>query len=296
MLVAEIDPLDELALGEAPEVEVVAEALAEQVLGVQPVLDHRRRRPLRGHRDVLVQVPPDVVGEVLIAAVALPGAGDLEGVVVDQRHPAGPVAVAGGAEVRHEDAAGPAVDGVRARVAGLLGELLGLDRPDDVRLAGIGLGVEDVGARRADPRHDQVAALEHPLVALVAERARAGVPAEVMELVAGGRQLGPADHVSVGGRVGVAVDHGHRVALLAGRVVGRDVSEALRRRRDRGSGRAVEASDRSSAAIEISLRRVCGCPTTHARGRKGSATPQEIGTCLRSSARWRFNIRGEMNQ
>ena len=58
---------------------------------------------------------------------------------------------------------------------------------NEVRLAGIGLGVEDVGARGADPGHDQVAALERPLVALVAERARAGVPAEVVELVAGGR-------------------------------------------------------------------------------------------------------------
>ena len=91
VLVAEVDPLHQLALGEAPEVEVVAEALAEQILGVEPVLDHRRRRPLGGDRDVLVQVPPDVVGEVLVAAVCLPGARDLEGVVVDQRDAAGAV-------------------------------------------------------------------------------------------------------------------------------------------------------------------------------------------------------------
>ena len=42
--------------------------------------------------DVVVQVPPHVVGEVLLAPVRLPGAGDLEGVVVDQRHPARAVA------------------------------------------------------------------------------------------------------------------------------------------------------------------------------------------------------------
>ena len=240
VLVAEVDPLHQPALRKAPEVEVVAEALAEQVLGIQPVLDHRRRRPLRGHRDVLVQVPPDVVGEVLVATVGLPGARDLEGVVIDQRDPAGPVAVAGGAEVRHEDAARPAMHRVRARVAGLGSKLLGLDRPHDVGLTGIGLGVEHIGARRADPGHDQVAALEHALVALVAERAGAGVPAEVMQLVAGGRKLGPSDHVSVAGRATVTVDHGHRVALFTGRVVSCDVGEALGRRRDRGCGRAVE--------------------------------------------------------
>ena len=152
VLVAEIDPLEQPPLGEAPEIEVVAEALAEQILGVQPVLDHRRRGPLGGHRHVLVQVPPEVVGEVLVATVGLPGACDLERVVVDQRHAARPVTVVGRAEVRHEDAARSAVDGVRARVSGLLGELLRLDRAHDLWLPGIGLGVEDVGARRAEAR------------------------------------------------------------------------------------------------------------------------------------------------
>src|SRR5216110_2554897 len=64
----------------------MAEAPPEQVLGVQPVLEHRRRCPFRSHRDVLVQVPPDVVAEVLVAAIALPWPGHLERVVVDQRH------------------------------------------------------------------------------------------------------------------------------------------------------------------------------------------------------------------
>lgn len=62
----------------------------------------------------------------------------------------------------------------------------------------------------------------------------------MMQLVAGGRKLRPPDHVSVAGRGGVTVDHGHRVALLSGRVECRDVSEGLRRRCDRCSGRAVK--------------------------------------------------------
>jgi hypothetical protein len=114
LLLPEVDPLDQPALGQLPEVEVVAESLPQQVLGVEAVLDHRRRRPLGGHRHVVVQVPPDVVGEVLLAAVALPGAGDLERVVVDQRHAARAAAAVGGAQVRHEDASRAAVDRVRA--------------------------------------------------------------------------------------------------------------------------------------------------------------------------------------
>ncbi len=232
----------QLAFGQAPEVEVVAEPPPQEVLGVQPVLDHRRGRPLRRDGDVVVEVPPHVVGEVLLAPVRLPGAGDLEGVVVDQRHPSRAVAAVGAAQVGHEDAAGPAVHGVRAGVAGLGGELLGLDGADDLRLPRVGLGVEHVGARRPDARHDQVTALERAVVgvALVAERAGAGVPPEVVQLVARGRQLRPADHLAVGGRAGVAVDHGHGVALRAGRVERRDVGELLGRRGDGGGGRPIE--------------------------------------------------------
>ena len=87
-LVAEIDALDQPALGEAPEVEVMAEALSQQVLGIQSVLDHRRGGPLRGDGHVVIQMPPEIVCQVLVAPVGLPGAGDLEGVVVDQRHAA----------------------------------------------------------------------------------------------------------------------------------------------------------------------------------------------------------------
>jgi hypothetical protein len=86
MLVAQIDALDQPPFRQAPEVEVVAEPLAQEVFGVQPVLDHRRGRPLRRDRDVIVQVPPHVVREVLLAPVRLPRSGYLERVVIDERH------------------------------------------------------------------------------------------------------------------------------------------------------------------------------------------------------------------
>src|SRR5215218_8871179 len=125
--VAQVDPLGEGALRHALEVEVVAEPPPEQVLGVQAVLDHRGRAPLGGDHGVVLQVPPAVVAEGLVAPVQLPGADDLEAVVVEQGHPAGAVVAVGPAQVEQEDAAGSAVDGVGTGVAGLGGQLLGGD-------------------------------------------------------------------------------------------------------------------------------------------------------------------------
>src|SRR6266511_3747953 len=83
MRVPEIDALYESAFGHAPEVEMMAELAAEQVFGAEAVLDHRRCPPLRGDDRVVIEVPPDVVGEELVAAIELPRADDVEGVVVE---------------------------------------------------------------------------------------------------------------------------------------------------------------------------------------------------------------------
>ena len=143
-----------------PEVEVVAELAAEQVLGVEAVLEHRRRGPFGGDHGVVVQVPPAVVGEELVAAVVLPGADDVEGVVVEQGDPARAVVAVGAAEVEQEDAAGAAVDGVGPGVAGLGGQLLGGDLVDHLGVAGVGLGVQHIDPRGADAGDDQVAPLQ----------------------------------------------------------------------------------------------------------------------------------------
>ena len=233
--VAQVDALGELAVAHAPEVEVVAEAAAEQVLGVEALFDHRGGGPFGGDDGVVVQVPPAVVAEPLVAPVGLPWADDVEGVVIQQGDPAGAVVAVGPAQAEHEDAAGPAVDGVGAGVAGLGRQLVGLDGPDDLGAAGVGLGVHDVGPRGAQARDDQVAALQGLAVVAVtgvAQGGRTGVPAEVVELVAGGRQLAPAHHLAVGVRGRVAVDHGHGVLGLARAVVGGHIGQALGRGRD----------------------------------------------------------------
>ena len=152
VLRTEVDRLQVPALGEVPEVQRVAVLLAQQQLGHDAVLDHRRRAPLAGDRDVLVEVPPGVVGQVLRAAVGLPGPQHVERGVVEQRDPARPVVAVRAAEARQEDPVGAAVQGVRARVAGVRGQLLGVDRLEQVRRARVGLRVVDVDVAAAQPR------------------------------------------------------------------------------------------------------------------------------------------------
>ena len=77
---------------------------------------------------------------------------------------------------------GSAVHRVRARVSSLGRKLAGLDRVGHHRMARVGLGVEDVGRRRAKTRNEQISPLKRLMLAmpLVAERARARVPAEMV--------------------------------------------------------------------------------------------------------------------
>jgi hypothetical protein len=93
-----------------------------------------------------------------------------------------------------------------------------------------GLGVEDVNARRAQTRHQQVAALDVRMGRVRAQRRAAGVPAVVMQFVADVRDLGAANHLAEGGRAGVNVNHAQGVVPPVGGIgiEGYDVGEASR--------------------------------------------------------------------
>ena len=184
VLLAEVDLLQVLALGEIPEVQPPAVFAAEQHLRHEPVLEGVGRAPFAGHHGVVAEMPPGVIGELLRPAIDLPAAERLEALVIHDEDAARRLAVLV-AERRHIDAARPAMDGVRARIAGLLGDLLRLDHLDDLRVARIGLGVEDVDARGAQARNHQIAPLHVRMRHLRAQARRAGVPAEMVELVAG---------------------------------------------------------------------------------------------------------------
>jgi hypothetical protein len=166
----------------------VAVLAAQQQLRHETVLDHGRCAPLGGDEHVAGQVPPEVVREVLVPAVAFPRAAYLEGGVVQDR-----------------DAVRAAGHGVRPGVAGLAGQFLGRDLLDQDGVARIVLGVEHVDPRRPQAGHDEIPALHVRVRRGRAQGAAARVPAEVVQLVAGVRQVGPADHAAVrgGGRIGV---------------------------------------------------------------------------------------------
>src|SRR6266581_1063622 len=74
----------------------------------------------------------------------------------------------------------------------------------------------------------------------VGERAAAGVPPEMVQLVSAGRQVGPADDLAVLGRLRVGVEHGERVRLLRGAVEDDHVGELLGRGADGVRGAPVE--------------------------------------------------------
>jgi hypothetical protein len=78
------------------------------------------------------------------------------------------------------------------------------------------------------------------VVPLVLERAAAGVPAEVVDLVTAGRQVRPPHHRAVARRPLVDVDDGERVGALAGPVEGDDVGEPFGRCGGGVGGGAVE--------------------------------------------------------
>ena len=234
----EVDLLHVPARREVPDVELVAVLVAEQQLADQAVLDHVRRAPLRGDHGAEVEVPPEVVGELLRAAVDLPLALDREVVVVEQEDAAGAVAL-GVAERRDVDAVGAAVDRVRAAVAGLARDLVGLDDLDELRLPRVLLDVEDVDPGRAQAGDEQVAALDVRMRGPRAQRRGARVPAEVVQLVAHVGHVEAPDERAVGRRALLEVEHGQRVGgavAVRARVQGRHVGQRLRRRRHRLAG------------------------------------------------------------
>src|SRR5213594_665131 len=83
LLCAEIDDLPVATLGQVPDVQLMTVTALQQDFRVDAVLDHLRRAPLAGDHRVVAEVPPEVVGEILRAAVELPATANLEAVVID---------------------------------------------------------------------------------------------------------------------------------------------------------------------------------------------------------------------
>ena len=213
--------------------------------GTRPFSIIDGRAPLAGDQRVLGEVPPGVVGEVLRAAVGLPGPQHVERVVVEQRDAARSVVAVRAAQAGQEDrrpgrSAGCAAGSSRPCSA----SSVRLDRLGSVGLRRVGLGVVDVHVRAAQARQQQVAALQPVLahvVPLVHERAasrRSSRSGAARRRGSAGRPSRRRCPYVVGGRVDV--DHGERVR--ASRRPGRrrrrrPGARSARRRLGRGCGR-----------------------------------------------------------
>ena len=240
LLRAQVELLEVAPLAQVPDVKGVAVLAGQQQLGIEPVLDHVRGAPLARDQGVVAEVPGEVVGEDLRAPVDFPSPEGLEVVVVEDEDAAWAIAFLR-AQSADVDSVGRAVDGVKAGVARTLGDVLGFDDFDDARVAGIGLGVDDVHPRGAESRDQEVAALDVRVRRVGAEGGAAGVPAEVVELVAGVGHLHAADDLGVRGGAGVDVDDAESVgAALEGGVEGGEEGEPLRWRLHCEAGGGIE--------------------------------------------------------
>src|SRR3984893_18318985 len=141
MLRAEVDFLEVAALAQVPHVEPMAVVAFDQALEAESVFEHVGRPPFAGDRDVVADVPPEIVGEELWTAVDFPLAEHVEALVVEQKDSAGAAAVRAthGAYV---DRVRAAMERMRAAITGALRDFLGLDHLDDFRRARIRPGVD----------------------------------------------------------------------------------------------------------------------------------------------------------
>src|SRR5262245_65644451 len=102
-----------LARVQIPEVQPPAILGAEQDFRNQAVLESIRCAPLARHQGVVTEMPPRIISEVLRAAVDLPLAAHVEGLVIHHEHAARALALAV-AQRRNTEALGPATHGMRA--------------------------------------------------------------------------------------------------------------------------------------------------------------------------------------
>src|SRR5205085_2368549 len=116
----------------------------------------------------------------------LPAAEDVKRLAVHDEHARWPIGaiLTAAAERADVDAFGTAMDSVGPRIAGLLEDLVGLDDLVNFCLGWIGLRIHDINARGAEAGDDQVAPLQERMARERRQCRRAGVPTEMVELVA----------------------------------------------------------------------------------------------------------------
>src|SRR6516165_594059 len=122
----------------------------------------------------------------LRTTVDLPAPEDLKRLAIHDEHARRSIRtiLAAAAERADVNAFRSAMDGVRPRVARLLEHFLRLDDLVNLRFCRVRLGIHDVDAGGTKPRNDEIAPLDERVPGERRQRGRAGVPAEMMKLVA----------------------------------------------------------------------------------------------------------------
>src|SRR5579872_251472 len=130
---AKIERLQMAALAQIPNMERMAVFAAEQQVRLYAMLNHVWRTPFAGNRNVVAQMPPEIVGEILRAAIHFPAAQHVEAFMIEEEQPSRTFAL-GSAKGANVDRVGAAMNGMRTAVAGACGEFFRFDYFDDLRI------------------------------------------------------------------------------------------------------------------------------------------------------------------
>src|SRR5580704_5733378 len=196
ILGADVERLQMPPVAQIPDMNRMPILVAEQQFGHDAVFDHVRRAPFAGDGHVPSKMPPEILREPLRPAIDFPSSEHVEALVVEQEYSARPVA-AWRAQRADVNRVGTAMHSMRPAVARARRYLLSLDGLHQLGTSRVGPGVENVDARRAQPGHQQVAPLYMRMRCVRTQRGAACVPAKVMQLVAGIRDLSAPDHLRV---------------------------------------------------------------------------------------------------
>ena len=127
MICAEVKRFQMPPVAQIPDMNRMTVLVSEEQLGHDAVLDHFRRTPFAGDGNFPAEMPPEIVRELLWAAIDFPSPEHVEAFVIEQENSARPVAlwISNRADVNR---IGPAMHRMRPAVSRARRNLVGLDR------------------------------------------------------------------------------------------------------------------------------------------------------------------------
>src|SRR5436190_11888680 len=180
-----------------PDMHLMAIFAAEEEVRLQSVFDHIRRAPFATQQRVETQMPPEIVMQKLRAPTHLPLTKDFERLTIEHENTPGAVAI-GCSKRANINPFRATMNRVRTRIVSPCKNLFRFDHLNDLRFSRVGLDVDDMNTRRAQPWHNQVTALDVRMRRIRAKRRAARVPAEMMQLIPKLRHFNLADLLAIG--------------------------------------------------------------------------------------------------